>query len=122
MWVDSAPNGVFLSNFRTADMDTSGVAGPAAAAPRSRKMRGNVKMKIPLTIDPVTQHDTNCNHDLEHARDAATDLLGRALGDERRRDGRDGTNAHTGNDTSAVDVANAARAASDGLQDLRLRR
>jgi len=68
-------------------------------------------------INEVGQHDTNSYHDLEETSDTTSDLLGGTFGDERRGDGRDGTYANTSDDTTCVDVCNAARASSDGLQD-----
>lgn len=71
-----------------------------------------------LTVDPITQHHTNCDHDLEQTRYTSTDLFGRALGDECRRNSGYRTNADTSDDAAAVDEAEASRASSDSLQDL----
>ena len=78
-----------------------------------------LETRLRLTVDEVRNHDADGDHDLEETGDAPPDLLGAALRDVRGRDGRNGPNAETRDDAPRVDVAQAARAASDGLQNLR---
>lgn len=74
--------------------------------------------KCELTIDEVRDHDTDGDHDLEETSDTPADVLGAALRHVGGRDGRDGTNTNTSDDTAGINVAQAARATSNGLQNL----
>ncbi|EMD30363.1 hypothetical protein CERSUDRAFT_101477 [Gelatoporia subvermispora B] len=56
----------------------------------------------------------------EEAGDAAADVLGGALGDVGGGDGGDGADADSRDDPPRVDIAQPARAARYGLQDLRV--
>lgn len=67
------------------------------------------------TVYPVGKHDADGDHDLEHACDTATDVLGGAFGDVGGCDGGDGTDAYTCDDSSAVDVPDASASTCDSL-------
>jgi hypothetical protein len=71
------------------------------------------------TVEEVRDEDTNGDHDLEETGDASADVLGRALGDEGGRDGRDAADADTGDDTAGIDVGEAAAVTGDSGQDLK---
>ena len=76
-------------------------------------------IKMRLTIDEVRDHNTNSDHDLEHAGDTSTNVFGRALGHICGSHSGNATNTETGNNTTSVDERKTMfGTASHGCEDL----